>query len=193
MSRETRLGVALMGCALTLGLLGDALFQGQALGLNVPLWTLAFAAALTLLLRVARAPLHQGRRFMVAPLLVFAALFVWHDSPLIVAANLLAVAAAVSIGALRNVRKATLTDYGGGFVGAATSAAFGGLAVLMSDIRWEEVVGRARSEKVTAVARGLALGVQLLVVFGGMFVAADAVFQHLVSSAIPTDRKSTRL
>jgi len=186
MSRETRLGVALVASALALGLLGDALFQGQALGLNVLVWACLFVAALSLLLRVARAPLHQGRRFMVAPLLVFAALFVWHDSPLIVAANLLAVAAAVSIGALRNVRKATLTDYGGGFVGAATSAAFGGFAVLMSDIRWEEVVGRARSEKVTAVARGLALGVPLLVVFGGLFVAADAVFQHLVSSAIPT-------
>jgi hypothetical protein len=79
MSRGTRLGVALAGSALALGLLGDALFQGQALGLNVPLWMIAFAAALTVLLRVARAPLHQGRRFMVAPLLIFATLFVWHN------------------------------------------------------------------------------------------------------------------
>ncbi len=190
MSRETRLGVALMGCALTLGLLGDALFQGQALGLNVPLWTLAFAAALTVLLHVARAPLHQGRRFMVAPLLVFAALFVWHDSPLLAAANLLALAAAVSMGALRGagprLRTATLSDYGGGFVGAACSAAFGAIGLLMSDIRWNEVVGRGRSEKVKAVARGLALGAPLLLLFGGLFVAADAVFKHLVSSTVPT-------
>ena len=93
MSRGTRLGIALVGSALVLGVLGDLLFQGQSLGLNVGLWMLAFAVALTGLLRVARAPLHQGRRFMVAPLLVFAALFAWHSSPLLVAANLLALAA----------------------------------------------------------------------------------------------------
>jgi hypothetical protein len=186
MSRETRLGVALAACALALGLLGDALFQGQALGLNVPLWALAFIAALTVLLRVARAPLHQGRRFMLAPLLLFATLFVWHDSPLLVAANLLALAAALTLGVLRNVPTATLSDYGEGFVGAATSAAFGGLQVFMSDIRWAELVGRARSERVTAVVRGVALGFPLLLLFGGLFVAADAVFDRLVTSAIPS-------
>jgi hypothetical protein len=56
----------------------------------------------------------------------------------------------------------------------------------MSDIRWQEVVGRARSEKVTSVARGVALGLPLLLLFGGLFVAADAVFKQLVSSAVPS-------
>lgn len=179
-----------MGSALSLGVLGDALFQGQPLGLNVAVWTLTFTVALTVLLRVSRAPLHQGRRFMVAPLLVFAALFAWHDSPLLVAANLLALAAAVSMGALRSarapLRTATLTDYGGGFLAATRSAAIGAVSLLMSDIRWDEVVGRARSEKLTAVARGLALGVPLLLLFGGLFVAADAVFKQLITSALPT-------
>ena len=63
--------MALVAAAITLGVLGDALFQGQPLGLNAPLWTISFVAALTLLLRVARAPLHQGRRFTAAPLLLF--------------------------------------------------------------------------------------------------------------------------
>jgi hypothetical protein len=190
MSRGTKLGIALAGSALVLGVLGDGLFQGQPLGLNVGLWTVAFALALTGLLRVARAPLHQGRRFMLAPLLLFAGLFVWHSSPLLVAANLLAVAAAVTMGAFRNartrLRSATLSDYGGGLVGAATSTAFGALPLLMSDIRWQEVVGRARSERVTAIARGVALGLPLLLIFGGLFVAADAVFEQLVSSAVPS-------
>src|SRR5215212_5737065 len=125
MSRGTSLGIALAGSALVLGVLGDVLFQGQALGLNVAIWTAAFVVALTGLLRVARAPLHQGRRFMVGPLILFATLFVWHSSPLLVAANLVALAAAVSMGALRNTRKrlrhTTLTDYGEGLAGAAAS------------------------------------------------------------------------
>lgn len=178
--------MALAATALGLGVLGDALFQGQPLGLNVPLWALAFTVALAALLRAGRVPLHQGRRFMIAPLVLFAALLVWHDSPLLVAANLLAIAAAVSVGALRNVRTATLTEYGEGFVGAARSTAVGSLSLLMADIRWTEVAGRARSERVTAVARGVALGVPLLLLFGGLFAAADAVFKSLLSSAVPT-------
>jgi Domain of unknown function (DUF4173) len=181
-----RRGIAVAGAALLLGVLGDVLFQGQALGLNVAVWAAAFTGALATLLRVAHLPLHQGRRFMVAPLLLFASLFVWHDSPLLVASNLLAVAAAVSVGALRNVRTATLTEYGEGFVGAATSTLVGAAPLLMADIRWGELAGRARSEKVTAVARGVALGLPLLLVFGALFVAADAVFKQLVTSAVPT-------
>lgn len=181
-----RRGIAIVGAALVLAVLGDALFQGQPLGLNVAVWAVAFTAELALLLRIARAPLHQGRRFMLAPLLLFATLFVWHDSSLLVGANLLAIAAAVSVGALRNVRRATLSEYGEGFVGAATSTLVGAVPLLMADIRWSELAGRARSEKVASVARGFALGLPLLVVFGGLFVAADAVFKHLVTSAVPS-------
>src|SRR5919202_3379442 len=134
MSRSSTVVVLLVLVAVVLGGLGDALFQGQPLGANVLLWSAAFAAALTALVRVARAPLHQGRRLMVIPLLLFAALFLWHDSPLLVATNLLALAAAVTMGALRRtrprLRSATLSDYGGGAVAAAASAVVGGFALL---------------------------------------------------------------
>jgi hypothetical protein len=186
MSQRTRLGIALAATALVLGVFGDALFQGQSLGLNVAIWGCLFTVALTVLLRVGRAPLHQGRRAMVAPLLVFAALFAWHDSPLLVAANLIALAAAVTVGALRNVRGATLSDYGERFVGGATSAAAGAVPLLMADIAWGEVVGRARSQRVSAIGRGIALCLPLLLLFGALFVAADAVFKQLLVTAVPT-------
>src|SRR5712691_9092757 len=98
MNGGTRLAIAVIGAALALGLAGDALFHGRPLGLNVALWAAAFVAALGGLLRLGRVPLHQGRRLMVAPLLVFAAFFAWHDSPLLIAVNLLALATAVTLG-----------------------------------------------------------------------------------------------
>jgi len=190
MSRSSRVALALVPSAAALGILGDALFQGQPLGLNVFVWSVAFAAALTGLLRLARAPLHQGRRFMVAPLVVFSALFLWHDSPLLVAVNLLALAAAVSMGALRRtrprLRRATLSDYGGGAVAAGCSLLLGSFALLAEDVDWRSVAGRARSDRALAVTRGLAIGVPLVLLFGGLFVAADAVFQSLASSLVPT-------
>ena len=56
--------------AAALGVLGDYLFQGHSLGLNAGMFALAFVLALSLLLRLGRIPLHQGRRAMVLPLVV---------------------------------------------------------------------------------------------------------------------------
>ncbi len=189
MSRATKAGIALAGSALALGVLGDVLFQGQWLGLNVLVWTTAFVLALIALLRFARGPLHQGRRFMIAPLLLFSAMFAWHDSPLLTVANILAIAVAFTMGALRRTQprlgSATLSDFGGGAVAAGCSMLGGGVPLLMTDIGWKEL-RRPDTAKAVALARGLALGLPLLVLFGGLFVAADAVFKNLLSSAIPT-------
>jgi hypothetical protein len=189
MSRETKAAIALAASALGLGIAADLLFDGQRLGLNVLLWMVAFVLALTLVLRASRAPLHQGRRFMVAPLLVFAALFAWHDSLLLVLANIVALAAAFAMGALRRtqprLRSATLSDYGGGVIAAGCSMLAGAIPLLMSDIGWKEL-RRPASEKVASVARGVAIGLPLLLLFGALFVAADAVFKQLLSAAVPT-------
>src|SRR5436305_1454082 len=104
MGREARIGVTLLGVAVALGVLGDTLFHGRPLGLNVPLFAVCFVAALALVLRVGKAPLHQGRRWMAAPLLLFSAAFLWHDSPLLTVANLAALAGAMSLGAFRRTQ-----------------------------------------------------------------------------------------
>src|SRR5919198_1548846 len=110
MSRSGGLALALLASAAALGILGDALFQGQPLGLNVL----------------------------------------------------------------------------GGALAAGASLVAGSFALLLTDIDWRTVVGRARSDKALAVTRGLAIGLPLVVVFGALFVAADAVFQSLASSLVPT-------
>jgi Domain of unknown function (DUF4173) len=180
-------GVAAAG--ILLGVWADVLFHGQPLGLNVLLWTVAFAAALAALLRIARAPLHQGRRWMLAPLLVFSAAFLWHDSPLLMAVNLLALAGAVVLGALRRhergIHQSSVGDYAVGFAAAGGSAAAGAVHLLHRDIDWEDVGRSIRVERSSAVARGLALGVPLVVLFGGLFMAADAVFKSFITAAVP--------
>ena len=190
MSRQTRVGVGVVGGSLVLGALGDWLFQGQALGLNAPLWLLAFVAVLAGLLALARAPLHQGRRAMVGPLVLFGALLAWHDSPLLVAANLLALAGALAVGALRRpdvrLRLTGVLDYAGGLLAAGVAAASGPFPVLERDIRWPELRRLAGDGRVASVARGAAIGAPLVLVFGGLFVAADAVFKQLVASAVPS-------
>src|SRR5919201_567638 len=185
-SGGTRLGLTLLGAALLQGVLGDVLFHGVPLGLNVPLWVASFVVCLVLLLRVSHAPLGQGRRFMIAPLVVFASFVAWRDSPWLLGLDALAIAGAVAVRALRSpavrLPLAGVLDYAGGLVAAGVSALGGAFPLLAEDIRWRELGGNTR--RAVAVARGLVLALPLVVIFGGLFVAADAVFQSLVRSAL---------
>jgi hypothetical protein len=186
MTRDAKLALGLLVASLALGVLGDALFHGALLGVNVLVWTLAFTAALALLLRVGRVAYRQGRRWMLVPLVLFAACFAWRDSALLTAANLIAIGGAVALGALRRtqpgVARAGVGDYAAG-AAAAGFAAFGGaVQLLQRDVPWQEATRGAR----TPVARGVALGLPLLALFGGLFAAADAVFRGFLADAVPS-------
>jgi len=126
---------------------------------------------------------------MVAPLIVFSAGFLWRDSRLLMAVNLLALAGAVTLGALRrrelHVHRAAVTDYAGGAIAAGCAAAAGAVHLLHKDIEWEDVGRSVRSERMSTLARGAALGLPLVALFGGLFMAADAVFRSLVAEALP--------
>lgn len=180
---------SLLGVAVALGAAGDLLFDGHALGVNVFLFATCFVAALWWLLRATHAPAHQGRRWMAAPLLLFAAAFAWHDSPLLTAVNLVALAGAVALGALRRTRPrpqdATVGDYAAGLAQAGAGTFAGPIHLLVHEVPWRETARPLRGERAAAVARGVALGLPVVLVFGGLFAAADTVFAHYLSSAVP--------
>jgi len=182
--------LALCAAAVALGVLADILFDQRPLGVNAAVWAIAFVAALAALLRIGHIPLHQGRRLMAAPLLVFAALLAWRDSPLLQAVNLFAIAGAFAIGALRRTDRkiayAEVDDYVAGAVTAGAATVLGAVELMQRDVPWQELSRGMRGSRASAVARGVALGFPLLVVFGALFAAADAVFESLLSSAVPS-------
>jgi hypothetical protein len=185
-----RLALALCVAAAALGVFADILFDEQPLGLNAVVWTIAFVAALAALLRIGHIPLHQGRRLMAAPLLLFASLLAWHDSLLLQAVNLFAIAGAFAIGALRRtdrkIAHAQVDDYVAGAVTAGAATVIGAVELMQRDVPWQELSRGMRGPRASAVTRGVALGVPLLVLFGALFAAADAVFKNLLSSAVPS-------
>src|SRR5919201_24512 len=189
MTRRQRTAVGLVVAALILGATGDVLFHGRPLGVNAGLFSAVFVLALAVLLRVGAVPLHQGRRYMVAPLLLFSALLAWHDSPLLVATNLLAIAGAVTLGALRRTERpvthAEVGDYVAGAAAAGAATFAGALELMERDLPWERLNAGMRGERAAAIGRGLAIGFPFLLLFGGLFVAADAVFRSLLESAVP--------
>jgi hypothetical protein len=186
--RERKLGVPLLGVALALGAAGDVLFNGRQLGINVFLFAACLVAGLAVLLRVGRAPSHQGRRWMAAPLLLFSAAFVWHDSRLLTATNLLALAGAVALGGLRRTQhrpqEASVTEYAAGFASASAGTFTGALHLLTREIPWRDASRGLRGPRAAAVARGAAIGLPFVLLFGGLFMAADAVFKQYVTGAV---------
>lgn len=182
-------GIALIVGAVVLGLLGDVVFLHRPLGLNVGLWVVAFVFALAALLRVGRVPLHQGRRLMVAPLILFAVLLAWRDSPLLQAVNLFAIGGAVALGALRRtdrgVARAHVDDYIAGAMTAGTATLVGAAELMQRDVPWTELKHGVRNDRATSIGRGVALGIPFFALFAALFAAADAVFRSLLSSAIP--------
>ena len=191
MSRATSLGLAVVGGGTALGVLADALLRATPLGLNVFLWVVALAAVAGALLAWQRPGTGGARIRLVVPLLVFAALLVWRDSPWLAALDLLAVGVAVSLAVARTPQArlavAGLTDYASAVVGAAWAALAGAALTLFDEIRWSELPRGRRSQRLAEVGRGLAIAGPLLVVFGGLFVAADAVFEELVRGLAPAD------
>ena len=123
-------------------------------------------------------------------LLGFSALFVWHDSPLVVAANLVAIAAATALGSLRRPsvppQAAGVVDYAGGLMAAGCATLAGPLPVLERDVAWPEVAESARRGRMLPVARGVVVGAPLVILFGGLFAAADTVFKGYLQAAVPS-------
>jgi hypothetical protein len=184
MDDRTKLGLAVLGAALVLGLVGDLLLRATPWGANVLLWIAPLAGAAISLSRWGRLEVAGGGRWLVPVAVLFAAAVAWRDSPIVASLDVLAVLVAISLAAFRGrrggMRLSGISEYvlGGLYTGTLTSA--GPLPVMLKEVRWREVArGRWRGPAL-AVTRGVFLAIPPVLVFGGLFAAADAVFEDLV-------------
>jgi hypothetical protein len=178
-----------------LGAVGDALLRVPGPpGLNLSLWVASVAVAALALHRRAALALDRGRVAWLAIGVVFAAGLAWRDAPPL---KLLALFSATLIFALAAhrlaaawVRRAGVLRYAGalalGALHAWTAAALALADATGSTLR-VEAGGAAGWRRAAAVARGLAIAVPLVMVFGALFMSADAVFEELVTSVLRFD------
>ena len=117
----------------------------------------------------------------------------WRDSPTLNVANALALLAAATLAALTSragqVRLAGLTQYATGIAYVLGYALAGLLPTLRGEIEWRRWRWRWWSDPALAAGRGLALAIPPLLLFGGLFMAADANFEKLVRDLFAFDRR----
>lgn len=190
-SDATKLGLSLLIAALLAGVAGNLLIHNFPWGLNVTVWVGIVAALIALLIRRRGQQVLGAAKWLTIPVLFFAATFAWRDSPTLNALSLLSLVLLCSMLALRvRIGKLALS----GVWDHLQSLIFGSLFILLgpaflifSDTKWRELPSDGWSKKSLAIGRGLALAAPLLLVFGGLFAAADEVFQNLLARTFNVD------
>jgi hypothetical protein len=185
----------LLVAGVVLGAVGDALLRAPGPpGLNLSLWVASVAVAALALHRRAALALDRGRVAWLVIGVVFAAGLAWRDAPPL---KLLALGCATLTFALAAhrldaswVRRAGVLRYAGALALGALHAWTAAVLALADATRSTPRVetGRAAGwRSAAAVARGLVIATPLVVVFGALFMSADAVFADLVLNVVRID------
>ncbi len=185
MNERTKTGLKILQAAVLLGVLGDVLLRQMPWGLNVLLFIGALVAAFVMLV------LRRKREFWTkqtialnGALVFFAAMFVWRDSQELKVADTLAILTILAILTLPilkiKLHIAGVFHYAVGFIWAGISAAFAPFLLFFSDVEWNTIPQTGWSKHLISVLRGVLIVAPILLIFGALFVAADAVFQGIV-------------
>lgn len=181
MSERTRLGLSVLGAGIALGVAGDLLLRETPWGLNWAVWAACLAVAAVVAARISRFEAPRSWPWLLGVAVLFSACLAWRASPVLAVLNVAAAgaAAAVAAGALR----AGVTSYAvsGTMLAAETLA---GPLPAGAAVEWSTIPRSRWSGHATAAARGFAIALPLLFLFGGLFVAADAVFEDFTRNLV---------
>ena len=184
MTARTRQGLTVAAAALAVGVVGDVLERTvpERLDLALAVGALVLAIGYVLVREPELEAPHPGFG-LAAGVLVLA--LVWRDSEVLFALNLLAVGA-VGVLALPQVRalglwKAGVMDYVAGVVRLGTGAVGGAPVLLFSEIDWRTLPDDTPMRRLRGPALGLLAALPITVVFGGLLMDADPVFNRILS------------
>lgn len=188
MTEKTRTGLILLPVAVGIGALGDALLRTAPWGVNLFLWLLLSVGALGIARRRLGISAPGEGQWLAVPALILAIGVVWRDSNTLGVLDVLGILACLLVGAART--RAGQVRVGGVLDGLADSlwtgfqSAFGVFGLLRRDVDWAAVPRTGWLPRLVAVGRGLLLALPLLLLFGGLLSGADAVFGHLLGTAL---------
>jgi len=191
LSARTRLGLEILGAGAALGVAGDALLRAIPWGLNALLCATGLVTAAAWLVRRHRVAVSADAPWLAAAALLIASNFVARDSRRLQAFDTigLVIVLAVAFPSIQGVglRGRQAWHYLRAGFDAAVSAWIGVFPLLSRDVTWSELSHGGRLRQVRAVALGGMLAFPLLVVFGGLFSSADAVFHDVVADLFRID------
>ncbi|MGQ0542065.1 MAG: DUF4153 domain-containing protein [Blastocatellia bacterium] len=192
MNTRTKTGLEILQVAVGLGILGDVLLRQTPWGLNVLLFSLAFAAGMLILLwRHAPERLTKQTYALLGALVFFASMFVWRDSIELRIADTFAIVIILGVLFLPTLKISARVggafQYAIGVVWAGVNSLFAAGALFGADIKWAELPMSGWRKHSFAVLRSLLIATPLILVFGALFMAADAVYEGWIKTTFNID------
>lgn len=186
MNERTKTGLLIVQAAFLLGILGDVMLRADYPGLGMFLVIGATAAAMAMLFLKRLPNAVSGNTWaLLGAMVFFGAMFAWRSSPQLIVFDVLTIVAIFAVLALPALRiklpTAGVSHYVIGFASSTLHAFFAPLLLMIDDIKWPDLPKKGWSRGVFSAMRGLLIAVPLLLVFGALFVAADASFEGLVN------------
>ena len=187
------LGLQIAGLAIVLGLLADALFNGAALGINVPLWLGALIGAFVLVARRGGRPIGTLLADSLAASLGLSMMIAWRSEA---ALQILLLAMSAGLLLLSLVTQDGLRARGVSITLFFASLGFGALSAVrgafllarsVASRTWRDRGARRQTQ---AIGRAALIAVPLVLTFGALFFAADAVFETWIKSSLTIDLTS---
>jgi hypothetical protein len=86
-----------------------------------------------------------------------------------------------------NPKFAGVSHYILGFVWSGLNLLVSPVLLIFSDVQWKSSSGSGWTKTVFPIIRGLLIAAPLLIIFGGLFMAADAAFEGLIKRSLNID------
>ena len=188
MTSRTKTGLEILQVSAVVGVLANLLLRQLPWGLNAFLFVTAFVAGLLLLTKRHRPELLTKSTIALNGAMVFfASMFLIRDAEQILVWDTFAILVLMGVLLLGNfdikAHVAGAFHYAVGFIWSGITSVIGPFVLLGADIDWREMPGNKISRHVFSVLRGLAIAAPLLLIFGGLFMAADAAFEGMINRA----------
>ena len=172
--------------ALALGLIVEILFYGRPLGISFPIWAVAVCiAALGMAWAESRRPA-RGSLWLIAPILVFAALAFVRLEPLTLFLNVVAVLCLFALW-VRTFLAGRLMDFGWiDFIVAVVWVPIEAIIrpwPVLSRANRQAFGDRGTNSRLMAILRGLLLALPIVVVLALLLTAADVIFADVLRKA----------
>ncbi len=189
MTTRTKTGLEILGTATVMGVLGNVLLRETPWGLNAFLFVTAFVVGLGILMKRHRPELLTKTNVALSGAMIFfASMYLIRDAEELLVWNTLAIIILMGVMLLGNFDlKAHISGtfhYVISVIYAGITSVVGSFVLLGADIDWRQMPGNKVSKHAFAVFRGLAIALPLLLIFGALFMAADAAFEGLVNRTL---------
>lgn len=187
------IAIQILIAALMVGLASDLLFHDSIVhsvpnGVSIVIWSLSISMGVCFLVAAKRHEVKLKSLWWLLPFNLSGAAYVWRDSPTLHGLDVFLMffsLVMLSFSLKGKIAQASGTiDYLQALFVTGVDALIEAVPLCRLEIPWRRIVPPSVSNNAPALARGIAIAVPILLLFGSLFVMADAAFAGLLNQAL---------